>query len=95
MSVFGKGGPELIQIRATPFKRIYKMVLAALLLTFSKRGRLPPFKNNGHSPNIIVIQPVEKIIYDPNSSPRFKDIKRHETELNWMKFFAITFSFRL
>ena len=28
------------------------------------------FKNNGHPPSKIVIQPVEKIIYDPNSSTR-------------------------
>ena len=32
-----------------------------------------------------VIQPVEKIIYDPNSLTRLKNIKRHETELNWIK----------
>ena len=25
-------------------------------------------QNNGHSPSKIMIQPVEKIIYDPNSS---------------------------
>ena len=31
-------------------------------------------KSNGHSPSIIVIQPVEKIIYDPNSSTRLKNI---------------------
>ena len=29
---------------------------------------------------------VEKIIYDPNSSTRFKNIKRHEIELKWIKF---------
>ena len=52
------------------------------------------FKNNGHSPSKIVIQPFEKIIFDLNSSTRLKDIKRHETELKWIKFFAITFSFR-
>ena len=28
------------------------------------------FKNNGHPPSKIVIQPVEKIICDPNSSTR-------------------------
>ena len=26
-----------------------------------------------------------KIIYDPNSSTRLKNIKRHETELKWIK----------
>ena len=35
------------------------------------------FKNNGHSPSEIVIQLVEKIIYDLNSSTRLKNIKRH------------------
>ena len=44
------------------------------------------FKSNGHSTSKIVIQTVEKIIYDPNSSTRLKDIKRHEAELKWIKF---------
>ena len=39
------------------------------------------FKSNGHSPGKIVVQPIEKNIYDPNSSTRLKNIKRHETEL--------------
>ena len=43
------------------------------------------FKNNGHSPSKIVIQPIKKIIYDQNSSARLKNIKRHETELKWIK----------
>ena len=43
------------------------------------------FKNNGHSPSKIVIQLVEKIIYDPNSSSRLKNIKRHKTKLKWIK----------
>ena len=29
------------------------------------------FKNNGHSPSKIIIQTVENIICDPNSSSRF------------------------
>ena len=49
------------------------------------------FKNNGYSPSKIVIQPVEKIIYDPNSSTRLKNIKRHETELKWIKFLQSPF----
>ena len=49
------------------------------------------FKNNGHSPSKIVIQPVEKIIYDLNSSTRLKNIKRHETELKWIKFLQSPF----
>ena len=52
------------------------------------------FKNNGHSPSKIIIQPVEKIIHDPNSSSRLKIIQRHETELKWINFFAIIFSLR-
>ena len=47
--------------------------------------------NNGHSPSKIVIQPVEKIIYDPNSSTRLKNIKRNETELKWIKFLQSPF----
>ena len=39
------------------------------------------FKLTGHSPNDVLVQPVEKLTYDKNSSSRFKIIKRHETEL--------------
>ena len=53
------------------------------------------FKSNGHSPSKIVIQLVEKIIYDPNSSTRLKNIKRLETDLKWIKFLQSHFSFRL
>ena len=49
------------------------------------------FKSNGHSPSKIVFQPVEKIIYDPNSSTRLKNINRHETERKWIKFLQSTF----
>ena len=51
------------------------------------------FKNNGHSPSKIVIQPVEKNIHDPNSSTRLKNIKIHETELKWIKFLQSPFPF--
>ena len=44
------------------------------------------FKSNGHSPNNILIQLVENIICDPNSSNGLRNIKRHETELKWTKF---------
>ena len=40
------------------------------------------FKRKGHTPANILVQPVEKITYDANSTSRFKIIKRHETELN-------------
>ena len=49
------------------------------------------FKSNANSPCKIVIQLVEKIIYDPKSSTRLKNIKRHETELNWIKFLQSPF----
>ena len=52
------------------------------------------FKSNGHLPNKIVIQPVGKIIYDPNSSTRLKNIKRHETELKWIIFLQSPFPLR-
>ena len=43
------------------------------------------FKRTGHSPNDVIVQPVDKISYDENSSVRFKNIKRFETELKWIK----------
>ena len=43
------------------------------------------FKLTGHSPNDVLVQPVEKLTYDKNSSSRFKIIKIHETELKWIK----------
>ena len=36
------------------------------------------FKRTGHSPNDVLVQPVEKLTYDKNSSSRFKIIKRHK-----------------
>ena len=36
-------------------------------------------------------QPVEKLTYDKNSSSRFKIIKRHETELKWIKLLQTPF----
>ena len=42
------------------------------------------FKRTGHSPNDVIVQPVEKNSYDENSSDRFKNIKRFETELKWL-----------
>ena len=39
----------------------------------------------------MVIQPVEKITYDPNSSTRLKNIKRHETEIKMIKFLQSPF----
>ena len=54
------------------------------------------FKRTGYSPNnvIHVVQPVEKILYETNSSVRFKNIKRFETELKWIKLLQTPFSLR-
>ena len=43
------------------------------------------FKRTGHSPDNVLVQPVEKLIYDENSSVRFNTIKRFESELKWIK----------
>ena len=43
------------------------------------------FKRTGYSPDNVLVQPVEKLIYDENSSVRFNTIKRFETELKWIK----------
>ena len=49
------------------------------------------FKLTGHSPNDVLVQPVEKLTYDKNSSSRCKIIKRHETELKWIKLLQTPF----
>ena len=49
------------------------------------------FKLTGHLPNDVLVQPVEKLTYDKNSSSRFKIIKRHETELKWIKLLQTPF----
>ena len=49
------------------------------------------FKRTGHSPSDVLVQPVEKLTYDQNSSSRFKIIKRHETELKWIKLLQTPF----
>ena len=42
-------------------------------------------------PVLVYVQPVEKLTYDKNSSSRFKIIKRHETELKWIKLLQTPF----
>ena len=42
-------------------------------------------RTGGHSPDNVLVQPVEKLIYDENSSVRFNTAKRLETELKWIK----------
>ena len=49
------------------------------------------FKLTGHSPNDVLVQPVEKLTYEKNSSSRFKILKRHETELKWIKLLQTAF----
>ena len=49
------------------------------------------FKRTGHSPNNVIVQPAEKIAYDENSSVRFKNIKRFETELKWIELLQTPF----
>ena len=43
------------------------------------------FKRTCHSPDNVLVLPVEKLIYDENSLVRFNTIKRLETELKWIK----------
>ena len=43
------------------------------------------FKRTGHSPKNVLVQLVEKLSYDKNSSVNFNNIKRFETELKWVK----------
>ena len=49
------------------------------------------FKRTGLSPKNVIVQPVEKISYDENSSVRLKNIKRFETELKWIKLLQTPF----
>ena len=44
------------------------------------------------SPSHFSIQLVEKILYDDNSPKRYRNILRHELELNWMKLLQIGFN---
>ena len=43
------------------------------------------FKRTGHSPDNVLVQPVEKLFYAENSSVRFNTIKWLETEFKWIK----------
>ena len=48
------------------------------------------FKRTGHSPYNVLVQPVEKLSYDENSTLRFNTIKRFATELKWIKLLQST-----
>ena len=43
------------------------------------------FKRTGHSPKDLLVQTVEKLSYDKNSSVNFNKIKRFEIELKLIK----------
>ena len=47
-------------------------------------------RRTGHSSSNVLVQPVEKLSYDENSSVRFNTIKRFETELKWIKLLQST-----
>ena len=49
------------------------------------------FKLISHCHNDVLVQPVEELTYEKKSSLRFKIIKRHETELNWIKLLQTPF----
>ena len=49
------------------------------------------FKRTGHSPNNVLVQPMEKLSYDDNSTVRFNTIKWLETELKWIKLLQSAF----
>ena len=49
------------------------------------------FKRTGHLPTKVSVQPVEIITCDENSTPRFKIIERHESELKWIKLLQTPF----
>ena len=38
-----------------------------------------------------MLQPVEEMIFDSNSTERYTNISRHETELKWIKLLQIPF----
>ena len=40
---------------------------------------------NSLSPDKSMVQPVEEMIFNSNSTERYKNIFRHETELKWIK----------
>ena len=84
MQYVGQTGRSLMTRFSELFRKIKK---PKKIDTFLYRH----FKNNGHLPSKILILPVEKNIYDPNSSTRLKNIKRHETELKWIKFLQSPF----
>ena len=58
------------------------------------------FKHIGHFPHNVIVQPVEKISYDSNSSTRFKNFKRFKIELfsvqtNHTRYSSIGYNFNV
>ena len=79
MQYFGQTGRSLKTRFREHFRKMKKPIKFD---TFLYRH----FKSNGHSPSKIVIQPVEKIIYDPNSSTRLKILIDMKLNLNGLNF---------
>ena len=55
-----------------------KQIDSFLYKHFSRAG-------NSRSPDKIMLQPVEEMIFYSNSTERYKNIFRHETEIKWIK----------
>ena len=53
------------------------------------------FKRTGHSPDNVLVQPVEKLIYDENSSVRFNTIQKVRNRIKMDKIIAICFPSRI
>ena len=79
MQYVGQTGPSL---KTRFHEHFRKMKKPKKFDTFLYRH----FKNNGHLPSKIEIQPVEKIIYDPNSSTRLKILRDMKLNLNGLNF---------
>ena len=75
---------ELFGIFNAVFTVVLKRISAIILYIclYLLRGL---FKLTGRSPNDVLVQAMEKLTYDKNSSSTFKIIKRHETELKWIQ----------
>ena len=71
MQYFGQTGRFLKTRVLEHFRKMKKPIK----LHFS----LSLFQNNGHSPNEVLIQPVENIIYDPNPSSKLNNIQERNS----------------
>ena len=60
----------------TRFGEHYRKIMPIKIDTFLYQH----FKRTGYSPINVLVQPVEKLSFDDNSTVRFNTIKRFETE---------------